>query len=233
MRNTLTILALSLLLGFAGVAANAQTVTPKVPSKALSTVLAPSVQEIAESGQLVDGVYSNASFGFKVAPPKGWNVAGDDLNRKVLELGRDKITANESPSTAKALDRSYESTRILFTSTFRHDSDVPSVGILLCGIEKLPAEQAATQYAEFNKQLVLRNSEGAKVTRDLYSKNVGGVMFTAFELSVPKPGVTFQQTYLIMMRKNYAFFFITTYNDNLLQESMLNALDTLTFQTVQ
>lgn len=223
MKRTRTILILTFLIsGLSTYSLRAQGTGIKPPSSSPTPGVA-ALQAIAESGQYGDGLYTNTGLSFKVRIPDGWTITGEDLNKRIMDQGRSLLKTNESKPMQKALDRSMDNTRILFVAK---SAEGPTVGVLACGVEKLPTRQTRQQYAASNKGFVLKNA-GTTLTRDLYLRRVGETTFSGFDIVVTKPTVTLRQTYLITIKNNFAFFFITTSNDDVLQEKMLAAIDTL------
>ena len=186
----------------------------------------PSPQEIAESGSFDGKTYKNELLGFRISIPKGWTFASEDTNRTTLAAGRLKIKVNETAERQKAMDKSIANTRILFQTSPLPLGQPGNSAIFVCGFEKLSVPQTQEAYAEFNKKLVL-TSMNASLKKDLYSKMVNGIRFTAFDVETAKNDLTINQTYMITHRKNMIFFFVLTLADNIHEKTMADALSTL------
>jgi hypothetical protein len=225
--STLTA-TIALLISICAASVAAQPGVKKNAKAPVSTV--PSALEIAETGSFTGDTYKNDFLRISVTPPKGWELTSDDANKAGLTNALDKIKANESQKRQQELEQSISNTRILFQARTPASGAAGSLAIMSCGIERLSTPQTQSQYAGFNKQLVLDKTEGAVLDKDIYTKNIGGVPFSTFDVTVTKPNVTYHQTYLITMRKNVAFFFIFTYLDKEQSEVMSRSLGTLSFK---
>ena len=72
-------------------------------------------------------------------------------------------------------------------------------------------------------------SPGVRVTKDLYTINLGGVIFIGFDTEGSAGGKPFRQKYLATIRKGVALFFVATLWDNKNDLVLYASLKTLKF----
>lgn len=195
---------------------NAKTQTPKLTP-----------QDIAESGEYFDNVYSNKPLKLTVSIPSGWNLLSDEVNRTLLKEGWKDIRKAEPQKYD--LSKSQLNTKILFQAVSPLSSDQKTVDVLSLGIELLTTLQSQEAYARFNRDLVLKTLSG-KLTRDFYSRTIGGERFTGFDIDVVANGAPMKQTYLVKRRENLMLFFVLTFGAGSSTTTEFNtALNTLKF----
>ncbi len=49
-----------------------------------------------DTGQVVDGVYSNEFLGFRYTVPKGWTVHGEETQKAIMEAGKEVVAGDET-----------------------------------------------------------------------------------------------------------------------------------------
>jgi hypothetical protein len=182
---------------------------PTRPSPEFTRLLTP--VEIAQRGSRVGSEYRNEFLKFSISVPDGWTFASEEMNKRVLAEGKEKIIANETKARQDAIDKSMANTVVLFSMARYPFGDPRNSGNFTSGYER--ASGTAPAYGRSNLNLLLAKSPGARIVKDIHAVEIGGKQFHAFDLESSPNGVKVMQTYYFIGRSAGVLFFISTWVD--------------------
>ena len=181
---------------------------------AMLAACAPSASVKPDYGSVSGSVYRNQFFGFSIPIPGGFRAQDGEAVARELEAKRLELAAS-NPKLAAAVAESRKNTTVLLSlSPSMADPAEENQAILMIGAERLPAGhevEDAKAYLEKTKDVLRGSGVAIADQAAARAETIGGVPFTAQEISVrTAAGPTLQSLRVALMR-GYAFFISITY----------------------
>lgn len=174
-------------------------------------VQVPSPVEIAQSGERTGSTYKNRLLSFTLAIPQEWSFASDEINKRMLAEGRERMNANETAERKESYERSMANTAVLFTLTKHAAGDPRNGAHLAAGFERTSPTTTARAYADHNKNLVITKSNAGRLINDVSSLRLDGREVFAFDIEATENSLKIRQTYYVLHHKGGMLFFIVTW----------------------
>ena len=182
---------------------------------AVTTVTAQ--RSIAAAGVFSGQEYSNSALGISILVPGGWTFYDAAKNQAAIDQNKRVAAASQDARFQSSASR----TEVLFQAIPPAFGGQDEQAILSAGAERIDAPMTTGQYTSFNKSLVL-NGSNAKITKDTYTQDLGGVQFIGFDVAGTRKEGAYRQRYLMTVRRQVAVFIVATFFDDR-QERVVDA----------
>jgi len=203
---------------------------PHASARSRQTAAAPAPQDKPDSGAVAGSTYSNKYFGLTLTIPGGWHVLAASATQEMKEAGKSLVTSDD-PAKKAQLEEAVNKTLILLNaSQYTDGAAVPFNPGLLCGAEKVPAPLKDADYMKVLKGTFQYAQVPVSLERDVYPETLGGVGFSVIDVKVTLPQGVVLQKYYAHIIKDYALFFILTYQTDEQLQTQADALRSVRFQ---
>ena len=194
---------------------------PKPVPKALPSTAKSAAVEL-DRGTVEDGQYTNKYFGIKFPIPENWEVQEEIVNKLIKDQGA-KSAKGKTAAAQKALDKATNRVTVAMT-VFKNplgSEENASFVLSFEDLRSIPAVKDAVDYLQLLvttlKQVQL--PPGMKYS-EIQAEKLGTRQFGFIEIN--KKEAT--QRMYVTVKKNYAVFFVFTYNDAADLETMRTML---------
>ncbi|MDP3740646.1 MAG: hypothetical protein Q8R02_24885 [Hyphomonadaceae bacterium] len=180
---------------------------------------APLVEEISEN------TYFNKPFGVTVTAPDGWFVMDTEQTGKLMDAGKEIITAGQDVRTKAAMEMSVKRTDNIF-SFFKYAPGAPvddnaAIMSIAEDVGMLPGIASGKDYFFHAKRMLDQTNTEYKVIGDYQLRKIGGRDFDEMDIKMISMGVEVSMRYFAAKRGDDVVLFIQTYRS----ESDLPELD--------
>lgn len=187
-------------------------------------------QTEVDRGVTRDGVYTNFDLGFTFKYPKDWVVHGEATNKRIREIGKEKVVesgALPKASVEVAVNNSYQ-----LLTVFRYPVGKPGIhfnpGILVIA-ERVDFAPGITNGKDYllNVRAILLKAGAQVLLKEPMEYNFGGSQFFRDNYAVDIAGVSVLQAFFATVVKGYALGFIFMGEDQKSVDEMAKAMETL------
>jgi hypothetical protein len=138
--------------------------------------------------------------------------AGFQLQEADQRKGKELVTSDD-PTTKGELNRAMDNTvNLLIVTQYSLGDARPFNSMLICGAEKVPVGvRTDADYMAALKNTLKYSQVPITVERDVYSEQLGGLVFSIIDFKSNYSGTIVSQKYYAHIMKSYTLFFIVIY----------------------
>lgn len=178
---------------------------------------------------LDDGTYINERFGFIFKYPKDWVVHGEATNKRIRELGQEKLAesgALPKSATEVALKNTYQ-----LLTVFRHPTGKPGITFnpaILVIAERVDHAPGITNGKDYllNLRVILQKTGAQVLLKEPMEYHFGGSQFFHDNYAIEYNGVHMVQAHFARIVNGYALVFMFLGQDQKSADEMAKAMET-------
>jgi hypothetical protein len=188
---------------------------------------------VPDDGNVKDGAYSNAFFGFRYAFPKDWVVHGEATKERIKEMGKQRVTDSHVLSNGSAevmLKHTYQ-----LLTVFQYElgtpgvQDNPAVQIVAEDVRHAPAITNGRIYL-LNVRSVLTGMGARLLQSEPVAVDFGGQKFFRQDLEQTISGKSIHSAMIVGFSKGYVLAFVFTATTQEVVDEIAKTMTSLNFE---